>query len=83
MGKKGFKLKVHLSYQSVIKSNLTSHKQYKAPRTKYLVVVNPWGIYGNFDAADLNHIGAWFEVMLRDEYPTARVIAVYYQRTVC
>ncbi|KAF9524959.1 hypothetical protein CPB83DRAFT_909491 [Crepidotus variabilis] len=56
-------------------------KQYKEPQEKFLVVVNPWGIFNNFDQADFNHIGAWFEFMLQEKHPGSRLRAIYYQRT--
>ncbi|KAF8959224.1 hypothetical protein BDZ97DRAFT_1838697 [Flammula alnicola] len=52
-----------------------------SPLEKFLVVVNPWGLNGDFVTSDFNQISAWFEFMLRDEYPGARVRSIYYQRT--
>ncbi|KAF8161575.1 hypothetical protein B0H34DRAFT_385155 [Crassisporium funariophilum] len=56
-------------------------KEYKVPKEKFLVVVNAWGLSDNFLPSDFNHIGAWFEIMLQDNYPGTRVNAIFYQRT--
>ena len=85
MGKKGKALKIKVTVQkSHSFHDTTESKQYKVPEEKFLVVINPWAVYRNFDAADFNHIGAWFDRMLRVDYPpNTRIKAIYYQRTVC
>jgi len=61
---------------------LLNSKQHKLPEQKFLVVTKPWGVYNNFDDADFNHIGAWFDRMLKGNQDT-RIKAIYYQKTVC
>lgn len=86
MGKgknKGFKLKVSpLSY--LIKETAVEFtlQEYKVPQEKYVVVVNPWGLPDKIDTnTKLNEIGAWFELLLRKDYPDARVREIFYQKT--
>ncbi|GLB37873.1 hypothetical protein LshimejAT787_0409240 [Lyophyllum shimeji] len=54
-------------------------KKYKAPSSKYLVVVDPWGTPGN--AYFIGNVAAWFELMLQDDYPDEDVKTVFTQKT--
>lgn len=49
-------------------------KPHKPPTEKFVVVVDPWR-YRNF----FEDIGAWFEIMLTDDYPGTRVDMIYGQ----
>ncbi|KAF9476854.1 hypothetical protein BDN70DRAFT_881844 [Pholiota conissans] len=58
-------------------------KKKKVPPEKFLVVVNAWGMRlgTDFGASDFNNVGAWFEFMLRGDYPGVGIQSLYYQRT--
>lgn len=64
--------------------NLNSTSQeYKVPEEKYVVVVNPWGLPEKYDdKTKLNEVGAWFQLLLKTDYPDARVREIFYQKTV-
>ncbi|TFK64285.1 hypothetical protein BDN72DRAFT_274814 [Pluteus cervinus] len=47
---------------------------------KYVVVVDPWGRSGRHPT-DLSNVGAWFELMLREEYPGTKALTIYTQGT--
>ena len=58
-------------------------QEYKVPPEKYVVVVNPWGLPDRLDMnTKLNEIGAWFQLLLKKDYPNARVREIFYQKTV-
>lgn len=71
-----------ISYQRNKLAKSTS-QEYKVPQEKYVVVVNSWGLPERFDNnTKLNEIGVWFELLLRKDYPNARVREIFYQKTV-
>ncbi|KAF9465206.1 hypothetical protein BDZ94DRAFT_1320529 [Collybia nuda] len=49
------------------KNKSFKEKLYSIPRSKILVVLNPWGSHGHPTFA--NNVGGWFERMLQDKYP--------------
>lgn len=54
-------------------------KKYKAPDSKYLVVVDPWGTPGH--PCFIGNVAAWFELMLKDDYPDEDVKTIFTQGT--
>ncbi|KAF8805134.1 hypothetical protein BYT27DRAFT_7258250 [Phlegmacium glaucopus] len=57
-------------------------KEYKVPPEKYVVVVNAWGLPDKLDMnTKMNEIAAWFELLLKNDYPDARVREIFYQKT--
>jgi len=54
--------------------------EYKPPPEKYLFVEGPWG--NPRSNAFANNVGGWFSIMLDDEYPDARINAIFTQKTV-
>ncbi|KAF8058647.1 hypothetical protein FPV67DRAFT_1523224 [Lyophyllum atratum] len=56
-------------------------KKYKAPDSKYIVVVDPWGVSTQHKSYTINNIAAWFELMIRDDYPGEDVKTVFTQGT--
>ena len=86
MGKKNKTFKLKVSRFKVIKeTNLINSpsQEYKVPAEKYLVVVNAWGVPDKYDNnTRLNEVGVWFQLLLKNDYPEARVQEIFYQKTV-
>jgi hypothetical protein len=61
----------------------STSQEYKVPPEKYLVVTNCWGLPERFDSnIKLNEIGVWFQLLMKKDYPDARVREIFYQKTV-
>ena len=57
-------------------------QEYKEPREKYIVIVEPWGRFGPNSLEDVNRIYWWLVDMLSDTHPNDHPNVIYYQDTV-
>lgn len=62
------------------KSKKGQLKRYSTPADRYLIITDPWG--GTpWQANFFNNVTAWFEIMLKPQYPGVRPSAIYHQST--